>query len=77
LTATLNPALSNGAWAQKQPEIAQHSKLHLNTQFIDQSTWNEHEILMRGRNLAEIAVEIWPPPDRLLHDPALTASSDE
>ena len=62
LTGVLNPALSNGPWESKRSEIARHSKLHLNSDFLYDITWDETAIASRGRHLAEVAVTIWPAP---------------
>ncbi len=66
LTEVLNPALSNGPWRLKRPEIARHSKLQLNSDLLDEVPWDETAIERRGRQLAEVAVRIWPSPAALL-----------
>lgn len=60
LTEALNPALSNGPWSAKRPEIARHSKLQLNSEFHEPVDWNESAIAERGRRLAQVAIAIWP-----------------
>ena len=65
LTEALNPSLSNGPWNAKRPEIARHSKLQLNSEFLEAVEWNEGAIAERGRRLAEIAIAIWPMPKAL------------
>lgn len=65
VTEALNPALSNGAWSAKRPEIAQHSHLSLNRELATYSEWDEGSIEERGRRLAQIAIEIWPGADSL------------
>ena len=66
LTEVLNPSLSNGSWQDKRPEIAKHSKLHLNTEFIENAGWDESMSTQRARRLAASAVSIWPSPEALL-----------
>jgi len=65
LTEALNPSLSNGPWSAKRPEIARHSKLHLNAEFLEACEWNEEAIRERGRSLAAVAIRIWPGPAAL------------
>jgi len=60
----LNPALSNGAWEVKRPELAKHSVLHLNKELVDEwpETWGEYEIRQRSALLAERVCSIWEGP---------------
>jgi hypothetical protein len=62
LTSSLNPAVSNGPWEEKRPEILNHSALALNRSLMDKDTWNEDRIRERGEALFKVAREIWPPP---------------
>ncbi|MCG8091583.1 MAG: DUF262 domain-containing HNH endonuclease family protein [Candidatus Thiodiazotropha endolucinida] len=63
ITGTLNPALSNSAWAIKRPELLKYSKLNLNRYFHDSADWDEEAIRGRGKLLAVKAREIWPYPE--------------
>lgn len=63
LTEALNPALSNGRWALKRAEIARHSVLQLNRDYVSREVWNEEAIEERGRELASYALRRWPGPD--------------
>ena len=68
ITGSLNPALSNGSWAEKRPELAKYSKLNLNRYFHQPrhgeedvlETWDEDAIAARGQHLYEVATTIWP-----------------
>ena len=63
VTNSLNPALSNSAWAAKKPELLKWSKLNLSRDLHDHEEWSEQEILARGAALAKSAIQIWPYPD--------------
>ncbi|HFF2091031.1 TPA: DUF262 domain-containing protein [Pseudomonas aeruginosa] len=63
VTSSLNPALSNSAWAAKKPELLKWSKLNLSRDLHDHEEWSEQEILARGAALAKSAIQIWPYPD--------------
>ncbi|HWL43035.1 MAG TPA: DUF262 domain-containing HNH endonuclease family protein [Ilumatobacter sp.] len=61
LTSTLNPALSNGAWSQKEREISAHSKLQLNSSLGDGGgSWDESAIVQRSLALTQETLTIWP-----------------
>ena len=60
LTADNSP-LSNKAFTEKKA-IYQESKLNLNTYFDNIDVWNADTIEKRARELADMAVEIWPMP---------------
>jgi uncharacterized protein with ParB-like and HNH nuclease domain len=60
LTADNSP-LSNKAFTEKKA-IYQESKLNLNTYFDNIDIWNADTIEKRARELADMAVEIWPMP---------------
>ena len=62
LTGKLNPALSNGPWDTKRPELLKHSALNLNRWFQEVETWNELAIKRRTRELLDLAVGIWAYP---------------
>ena len=62
ITGSLNPALSNGPWASKQPALIKHSKLNLNQYFHGRAQWDEAAIRERGSRLFDRAAEIWPNP---------------
>jgi Protein of unknown function (DUF1524) len=62
VTDSLNPALSNAAFAEKAPELIKHSNLTLNREIAESDAWNEDAIRARGELLARRAAEIWPSP---------------
>lgn len=62
VTSSLNPALSNAAWADKRPELLKYSKLNLSRYFHekDADIWDEKSIAKRGEQLAQALLAIWP-----------------
>lgn len=63
VTLPHNPSLSNRPWSEKAPSLAK-SKLSLNVEISGYPDWNEDTISVRGRNLAEKALSIWPSPPK-------------
>lgn len=66
VTARLNPALSNSAWAEppeacKRKGLADHSVLQLNRKLLEAAptTWDEALIQARGAELARLAATVW------------------
>lgn len=62
LTKKLNPAVSNGPWTDKLPEILEHSLLRLNKELAQYTAWDETCIRIRGEQLFDTARSIWPRP---------------
>jgi len=62
LTDKLNPAVSNGPWREKLPEILKHSILKLNLELPVFGEWGESAIRSRGERLFQLAREAWPRP---------------
>lgn len=67
ITHSLNPALSNGSWKKKRPELAKYSKLNLNRYFYPVTEgddpldeWDEKAITDRAKLLFESAISVWP-----------------
>jgi len=67
VTARLNPALSNSAWAQpsdacKRKGLADHSVLQLNKKILDAAPagWDEATIEARSLELTTLAAMTWP-----------------
>jgi hypothetical protein len=63
LTKPLNSSVSNGAFSKKQPAITRQSLLQLNAYFQDfdeGDEWGVVEIQKRGKDLAKLAVKVWP-----------------
>jgi hypothetical protein len=57
---SLNPALSNAAWKEKNVELQKHSVITMNRLLLEHIDWNEEKIVRRAENLFEIALKIWP-----------------
>jgi uncharacterized protein with ParB-like and HNH nuclease domain len=62
LVQPLNSAISNGPFDAKKESILLNSVLKLNAYVRDKDQWDEAAIATRGRNLFEIAKQIWPYP---------------
>jgi len=62
LNKKLNPAISNGPWRAKRPELRKHSVLKLNVEVVDHDEWDEDTIGERSATLFEMAKRIWPFP---------------
>lgn len=68
VTGKLNPALSNSPWDEKQVGLQEHSTLFLNKHLLKK--WNdgafgEAQIMERGMELANLAINVWPGPGQL------------
>lgn len=67
ITGSLNPAISNGPWQTKRPEILKYSKTNLNRYFQPDledslSVWNEDTIIERSDKLTDLFIQVWPAP---------------
>lgn len=60
VTKKLNPALSNGPWKKKRPELKKHTVLRLNSGPIDCEEWDESAIRERSDLLFDLARKVWP-----------------
>lgn len=62
ITGSLNPSLSNAAWADKRPELMKFSKLNLTRYFheAEADDWNETAIARRTGYLYAQLIKIWP-----------------
>ncbi len=56
----LNTSLSNKLWEEKREELQDHSTLFLNKVLVMETEWNEERIEARARQLAKVAIEVWP-----------------
>src|SRR5262249_28752221 len=65
VTKQLNPALSHGPWDKKREALEKHTVLMLNKDLLADypGPWNESTIESRGSKLADLAMEVWGPPD--------------
>lgn len=56
----LNTSLSNRPWEEKRAELQDHITLFLNKDLVKEDEWNEERIEARARQLAQVAIKIWP-----------------
>ena len=61
----LNPSMSNAAWPEKRASLKTHSTLLLNNTLDSAPDWHEDAIVDRSRQLADLAIKIWPGPDQI------------
>ncbi len=65
LTKSLNPYISNGPFEEKKEAILEYSAINLNRNFlVNADSWNENSILKRSEDLFQVALKIWPSPDK-------------
>ena len=66
VTGRLNSSVSNGPWRRKRKALDKHSVLFLNKDVLEQGgdSWTMADIRDRSERLAELALEIWPGPDK-------------
>ena len=62
---SLNSAMSNGTWKDKQAELRKHSILFLNKTLLDDApdVWDEAAIETRAKQLCAAAAKVWPHAD--------------
>ena len=62
VTGKLNASLSNARWSEKTEVLRKHTTLRLNWELLERApeTWNEETIRERSRQLAKVAIQIWP-----------------
>ena len=63
ITGKLNSSISNGPWGEKRKALDQHSVLMLSKEPVKEHEWNEERIEARARQLAQIAIKVWPHAD--------------
>ena len=65
-TRKMGIAMSNSGWAKKR-DYLRRDTLSLNGDVLQHSgdTWTDQDIIERGKRLADLAIEIWPPPDKI------------
>ena len=56
----LNTSLSNRPWEEKRAELHDHITLFLNKDLVKEQEWNEERIEARARQLAQVAIKVWP-----------------
>ena len=59
----LNPSMSNASWTEKRAALKAHSTLLLNNALDATPAWDEDAIIDRSRQLADLAIQIWPAPE--------------
>lgn len=64
LTQKLNSSVSNAAFSIKKDKINESSVLRLNRYFQNVDIWDEQAILIRGKQLFQIAKKVWSYPER-------------
>ena len=62
LTQPLNSSVSNGPYPQKRAAIGEHSLLVMNREVCKYESWDEEQIVIRGKSLFSVAKAIWPMP---------------
>ena len=60
----INRSLQNHQFEKKREAFFQNSNLQINRQLMQKTSWTEVDILARGRQLSQLAVEIWPGPSK-------------
>lgn len=61
LTPPGNSSAGNAGFESKRPRL-RDALLRMNLDIVNQPRWSEPEIRQRAKELAELAVKIWPPP---------------
>jgi len=60
VTGRLNSKMQNHSWADKKPILRDHSSLPMTVKYIDLGCWDEAAIEKRGKDLMQLAMEVWP-----------------
>jgi uncharacterized protein with ParB-like and HNH nuclease domain len=60
LTSSLNQSVGKQSFKTKKAKYAEHTGLFLNKWFAHRQKWDEADIIDRGKQLASLAVVIWP-----------------
>ena len=63
ITQKLNSSLSNASWENKRHALLAHSVMNMNSELMNEFTWDESSILCRSRDMAKLIAEHWPGPD--------------
>ena len=62
-TGALGSSLSNRPWSEKREILREHFNLSLNKDYVDEAKWDEKAIEERARQLAQVAIKVWPHAD--------------
>lgn len=67
VTPSFNSSVSNRCWDIKREELEKFAASELNRDVLKHSNseWKEADIIARGERLGEVALEIWPGPDKI------------
>lgn len=65
VTGSFNGQVSHGSWLSKRVEFAKQNTLAINFSIANTEDWDEGHIESRAKELAKIAIEIWPAPGEL------------
>lgn len=59
VTGNLNSKMKNSSWEKKKKILKEYSKLKITTKYLDVEKWCESTIIERGKELFNVALEIW------------------
>ena len=59
-------AMSNSGWKSKRRHLRKDA-LSLNSDLLEHAgdQWTDEDIVDRGKRLADLAVNLWPPPEKI------------
>ena len=60
----VNRSLQHGPFPSKRDALFRESNLHLNRELMQLERWDEEAITRRGRAMFDIALRVWPGPER-------------
>jgi hypothetical protein len=60
----VNRSLQHAAFPSKRTALFRESNLHLNRELMQLEQWDEDGITQRGRTMFDVALRIWPGPER-------------
>jgi hypothetical protein len=60
VTKRLNSKMQNAAWSEKKGFLRTYSSLPMTVSYVDSEKWNEASIKQRGKDLFEVAKQVWP-----------------
>lgn len=65
-TSKMGIAMGNSGWGSKR-RFLKKDALSLNSDVLEHAgeNWTDEDIVDRGKRLAELAVQIWPPPEKI------------
>jgi len=65
-TSKMGIAMSNSGWKSKRHHLKRDA-LSLNSDVLEHASdqWTDVDIVNRGKRLADLAVQVWPPPEKI------------